>query len=152
MRKALPILTFLLLAVAAMAPVAGAAGEEAAPAAVDSRYPVPVTPEEALRQKAEMRDNLIALRLTLEALSKDDFPTVEKMLKLLRHHDSPAPRPGLDTEVYRKLDAGFQGAVEKAAVAARARDTKAVLHELGATVAFCQSCHQALRQEPAAAE
>lgn len=120
-------------------PVPGQAGP-------DTRYPVPLTTDEALRQKGEMRNNLAALRNTLTALADKDFAGVESSLRRLAHEGSLATRPGVSTTVFRQLEREFEANVNKTIEAARSQNVDVVLRSLSDTMAFCQSCHMAFRQ------
>lgn len=111
----------------------------------DSRYPVTVTPSEALVQKEKMRSALVALRLMLGALAEKDYATVEKHVPELGHGDfEPTAVP---TPVYQGLEGKFRESMQEVVDAARSHDTDAVLRQLSKTMAWCQSCHAALRQE-----
>jgi len=136
--------TRLILAAFLVSFVAGARADEGAR---DARYPVAVSPEESVRQKAEMRGNLVALRATLARLADKDFAGVETALKQLDHGIPSADRPGASTEVFHKLEAQFQQRVDKTIAAARSGNTDVVLRELSETMAYCQSCHMAFRQD-----
>jgi hypothetical protein len=142
MRNAIALFTVLLLSL----PTTVLATDGPATAADDGRYPVAVGPAEALRQKAEMRDTLVALRETLAGLAAKDFVAVEKSLRVLGHEGSAAGRAGATTPVFRQLEEGFEASVDKAVAASRTLNSEAVLKELSAALGFCQSCHQALRQ------
>jgi len=137
--------SLLLLALLVTVPVP-ASGEEPPAAGTDSRFPVHVSPEAALRQKAEMRGNLAALRDTLVKLADKDFPGVESSLRKLAHEGSVAQRPGASTEVFRSLEADFEASVEKSVLAARSGNIETVLRSLGDTMGYCQSCHSAFHQ------
>lgn len=147
MRKAVSFLMMgLLLSVA----VAGQAGESKA--GEDSRYPVTLTPAEALAQKQQMQDSLAALRQILVALADKDYAAVEKAVPALGHSTVASAQQVVTTTVYRKMETQFQESAAKIVAAARSRDESAVLRELGATTGWCQSCHAALRQEVVPAE
>ncbi|MBI5505001.1 MAG: hypothetical protein HY899_09360 [Deltaproteobacteria bacterium] len=137
------VMGIVLLAI----PLSGQAGEQP-PAAQgpDSRYPVQVTPEEAVRQKGEMRNNLVALRNTLVALADKDFAAVEVSLRKLAHEGPVAARPGVSTTIFRDLERGFEGSVDKTVEAVRSHDVDVILRSLGDTMAYCQACHMAFRQ------
>jgi len=137
------VMSLLFLSV----PLLAKAGEQppAAPGP-DSRYPVQVTPEEALRQKGEMRNNLAALRNTLSALADRDFAGVEVSLRKLAHEGPVAARPGVSTGVFRDLERGFEASVDKAIQATHNGDVDVVLRALSDTMGYCQSCHMAFRQ------
>ena len=111
----------------------------------DSRYPVTLTPSEALAQKAQMQTSLEALRRILGALATKDWAEVQKGVPDLGHASSA--QKTVTTTVYKKMDAQFQEATTRVAAAAAAKDSDAVLRELGVTMGWCQSCHAALRQE-----
>lgn len=142
MRNAILLFTVLLLSL----PAAALATDGPATAPTDGRYPVAVGPAEALRQKAEMRDTLVALRETLAGLAAKDFVAVEKSLRVLGHDGSAAGRAGADTPVFRQLEEGFEASVDRAIAASRTLNSEGVLKELSGALGFCQSCHQALRQ------
>ena len=132
-------------------PLCAGAGEQApgrapTPGTPDARYPVQLTPEEAVRQKGEMRNNLVALRRTLAALADKDFVGVEDSVRRLAHEGPLTARPGASTSIFRDLERGFERSVDKTLEAARSRDSDAVLRALGDTLAYCQSCHMAFRQ------
>ncbi|HEY2773396.1 MAG TPA: hypothetical protein VGK20_05015 [Candidatus Binatia bacterium] len=112
----------------------------------DDRFPVPVSPSESVRQKTEMRSNLVALRSTLSKLADKDFKGVEASLRGLVHTGDLAHRPGVKTEVFRKLEKQFEDQVDKTVEAARSGQTEVVLRALSETMAYCQSCHMAFRQ------
>lgn len=111
----------------------------------DSRYPVTVTPSEALAQKEKMRSSLVALRVMLGALAEKDFASVEKAVPDLGHGDFQ--QKAAPTAVYSKMDDEFRDSTKKVVAAAREHNTDAVLRELSAAMGWCQSCHAALRQE-----
>lgn len=146
MRKSTLLLAALLMTSAAIVQ----AGDR--PAHEDNRYPVTLTPQEALQQKDQMRHSLVALRQILGALAKKDFSTVERSLRGLAHQDKPSAQQVVTTSVYRKLEAKFQADVEHIVAAARRQDMQAVLQELSDTMSSCQACHAALRQEVVPAE
>jgi hypothetical protein len=128
-------------------PLCASAGETPAAAGVDSRYPVQVSPEGAVRQKTEMRGNLAALRDTLAKLAEKDFPGVENSLRKLAHSGPVAERPGASTKVFRDLEAEFEASVDKAVMAARSGNIETVLRSLSDTMGYCQSCHSAFRED-----
>jgi hypothetical protein len=143
--------TLLLLATLISVPV-HAFGEEQPPAAgTDSRFPVQLSPEAALLQKAEMRGNLVALRDTLVKLADKDFPGVESSLRNLSHEGLVADRPGASTKVFRDLEAEFEASIDKAVLAARSGNIETVLRSLSHTMGYCQSCHSAFHQSLEAA-
>lgn len=137
------VMSILVLSI----PLYALAGEPSpVPAGADSRYPVQVTPEEALRQKGEMRNNLAVLRNTLAALADKDFAGVETSLRKLAHEGPVATRPGVSTTVFRDLEKGFEGSVDKAIQATHNADVTVVLRALSDTMGYCQACHMAFRQ------
>lgn len=142
MRNAIFLFTVLLFSL----PPAALATDGPATVPTDGRFPVAVGPAEALRQKAEMRDTLVALRETLAGLGAKDFVAVEKSLRVLGHEGGAEGRAGANTPVFRQLEEGFQASVGKAIAASQTLNSEAVLKELSAALGFCQSCHQALRQ------
>lgn len=129
----------LLLAAAVSAHAAGSEPVK------DSRYPVTLTPAEALAQKAQMQHSLESLRHILVSLAAKDYAAVEAGVPGLGHATSV--QQAATTTVYKKMDADFQAATAKVTVAARAKDMDAVLRELGQSMSWCQACHAALRQE-----
>lgn len=139
--------TLLFLALLVSIPLCVSAGDVPAGPAGDARYPVQVTPEGAVRQKTEMRGNLVALRTTLSQLADKDFAGVETSLRKLGHTGPVAERPGASTKVFRDLEAGFEASVDKAVAAARSGNTETVLRALSETMGYCQSCHSAFRED-----
>jgi|GEM_PF-2221199 len=123
-----------------------AAEQPPAAAGPDPRFPVQVTPDEAVRQKGEMRNNLVALRTALSALADKDFAGVEVSLRKLAHEGPVAARPGVSTAKFRELEKGFEGSIDRTIEAVHTGDVAAVLRGLSDTMAFCQSCHMAFRQ------
>ncbi|MFN2378018.1 MAG: hypothetical protein ABR538_15920 [Candidatus Binatia bacterium] len=150
MRTASMLLAVLLVS----SPDAGLAGDPPsasapapAPAAsADKRVPVQVTPEESLRQKFEMRENLVALRDTLARLAESDFAGVEQAVRRLAHPGPVSARPGVSVAVFADLERQFEGSVDKTVEAARSGNSQTVLRALSDTMAYCQSCHMAFRQ------
>jgi len=117
-----------------------------ATAGPDVRYPVQVTPNEAVRQKDEMRGNLVALRHTLRALANKDFAAAEVSLGKLAHEGIEAKRPGVSTAIFRELERGFETSVDETIRAVRTQKVDVVLRSLSETMGFCQACHMAFRQ------
>jgi len=140
--------TLILAVLLVSSPTFALAGEQqpAGVGAPDSRFPVEVSPEESLRQKAEMRNNLVALRDALAGLAKSDFPAVESAVRRLAHAGPVAARPGVSTAVFADLERQFERSVDKTVEATRSGNSSVVLHALSDTVAYCQSCHMAFRQ------
>lgn len=123
-----------------------------APPAADGRVPVQVTPEESVRQKAEMRSNLVALRETLDRLADSDYAGVEHAVKGLAHSGPVSARPGVSTAAFADLERQFERSVDRTIEAARSGNSTVVLRALSDTMAYCQSCHMAFRQaDPSAA-
>ena len=143
--RATPVMLAVLLV---SIPVYARAGEQQ-PAEVttpDSRVPVEVTPEESVRQKTEMRNNLVALRDLLANLAASDFAGVETAARRLAHVGPVAARPGVSMAVFADLERQFERSVDKTVEAARSGNTAVVLRATSDTIAYCQSCHMAFRQ------
>jgi hypothetical protein len=118
--------------------------------ALDSRTPVPMLAMMANHQKENMRDHLLVVQQIALALAGDDFPAVERaasrmgyteqMGRMCTHMGSGAP--GFTEQALR-----FHHAADRIGVAARERDRKRVLAELGATLQICTSCHSTFKQQ-----
>lgn len=113
----------------------------------DPRYPVTLTPAEALAQKAQMQKTLVALRDILAALPERRFDAIVKSAVDLGHRDQAPVQQVVTTTVYRKMEKDFQDSVDKVVASARGGSVDGVLRDLSATMGWCQACHAALRQE-----
>ncbi len=135
----------LILACLLLAPVAAAAtGPEAASG--DNRVAVPLTADEALRQKREMRGNLVALRETLAGLAESDYAAAEAAIRRLGHPDAVSTRPGVDVAAFADLERRFERSVDLAVEAAHSGNSRRTLRALSDMMGYCQSCHMAFRQ------
>lgn len=142
----------LILALLLAAPVLAGAATPPADASGDPRIAVPVTADEALRQKHEMRNNLAALREALGSLAESDYPAVESAVRRLGHPEPVSTRPGVNVAVFADLERQFERSVDLAVEAAHSGNSRRTLQALSDMMGFCQSCHMAFRQAaPAAA-
>lgn len=141
---------FVLTLLLASVPLVASAGDPAPGPGGDARYPVQVSPEEANRQKTEMRSNLVALRETLDRLANKDFPGVEIAVRRLSHEGPLTKRPGASTKVFGDLERSFEASVDRTIQATRSGSTEVVLRSLSETMGYCHSCHMAFREAVAA--
>ena len=140
---------------AAAAPAPTGASSAAMPAQaaydlLDQRTPIPLLPMMANRQKANMRDHLVAVQEIMAALAKDDLAAVataagkmgfsDQMGQMCQHMGMAAP--GFTDQAL-----GFHRQADKVAVAARAGDKAAVVTELNTTLTTCTGCHARWKQQ-----
>lgn len=117
---------------------------------MDKRSPVPLLPMMANHQKANMRDHLVAVQEIVAALGKDDFAAVEKSagrIGLSAEMGRMCTHMGMGAPGFTDKALGFHRAADKIALAARERDSKRVLQELGTTLETCTSCHATYKQK-----
>lgn len=143
----------LILALLLLSPATASAADQAAEGnSGDSRIGVPVTADEALRQKREMRDNLVALRETLAGLAAGDYTAVEHAVRRLGHSEPASTRPGVNVAAFADLERQFERSVDLTVEAAHSGNSRKTLEALSEMMGYCQSCHMAFRQAtPAAA-
>ncbi|MBI3201871.1 MAG: cytochrome c [Myxococcales bacterium] len=117
---------------------------------MDKRAPVPLLPMMANHQKANMRDHLLAVQEIVVALASGDFAAVEKAAGRIGYSAEMGrmcSHMGMGAPGFTDKALGFHRAADKIVAAARARDEKRVLQELGTTLETCTSCHSTWKQK-----
>lgn len=117
---------------------------------LDRRSTVPLLPMMANHQKQNMRDHLAAVQEIVAGVATSDFEAVERAALRVGSSESM-------TRMCTHMGAGAAGFTERAlafhdtadaiAVAAKKRDTPAVLHALAETLSACNGCHAAFKQD-----
>ncbi len=118
--------------------------------ALDSRKPVPLIPMMAHHQKQNMRDHLLAVQEIVTALAVDDFAAAEKAAVRIASSDQMAQmctHMGAGAPGFTDQALAFHKTADGVLAAAKAKDKKAALQTLGATLATCTACHDAWKQE-----
>ena len=117
---------------------------------MDKRKPVPLLPMMANHQRQNMRDHLLAVQEIVAALATDDFKTVEKAAGRIGFSEqmgAMCTHMGAGAPGFTEQAIDFHHTADRISDAARTRDRKRVLTELGATLKTCTACHAAWKQQ-----
>jgi len=116
---------------------------------LDARAPVPLLPMMAQHQKQNMRDHLLAVQEIVAAVASDDFAAVERAARRIGSSETMGQmcsHMGAGAPGFTEQALGFHRRADEITAAARARDRRRVLAELGTTLQTCTSCHAAWKQ------
>lgn len=116
---------------------------------MDERAPVPLMPMMALHQKEHMRDHLVAVQEIVLALAEADFEGVEKAAGRIGFSEQMGrmcTHMGAGAKGFTEQGLDFHHTADRIALAAKERNSRKILEELGATLKTCTSCHSAWKQ------
>lgn len=118
---------------------------------LDPRTPLPLLPQMAAHQKANMRHHLEAVQAIIAALAQGDYDGVaehattmgytEQTAQMCRHMAAEDSGDFLDRAL------AFHRSADDIAVAARTHDGTKVLSALQRTLSVCTGCHATYRQQ-----
>lgn len=117
---------------------------------MDKRTAVPLLPMMAHHQKQNMRDHLLAVQEIVAALAIDDFAAIEKSAARIGFSEKEAAtcnHMGAGAPAFIEQALAFHRTADGIATAARAKDRKQVLTELGVTLKTCTACHETWKQQ-----
>jgi hypothetical protein len=118
--------------------------------ALDSRKPVSLIPMMAHHQKQNMREHLLAVQEIVTGLAVDDFAAAEKAAVRIASSEQMAQmctHMGAGAPGFTDQALAFHKTADGVLAAAKAKDKRAALQALGATLATCTACHDAWKQE-----
>jgi cytochrome c556 len=136
-------------------PLLATAGEHAHHAPkLDTRQAIPVSAEEAMHIRLEMRAFLSGAQKIVTAAAADDLPTVARAARELgvaAAHEVPAGLRAKLPQTFRQLGhATHEGFDDLARDADSLGDANHALRQLGAVMSNCVSCHASFRLETGA--
>jgi len=117
---------------------------------MDKRTAVPLLPMMAHHQKQNMRDHLLAVQEIVAALATDDFAAIEKSAGRIGFSEKEAAmcnHMGAGAPAFIEQALAFHHTADRITTAARAKDRKQVLTELGVTLKTCTACHETWKQQ-----
>ncbi len=129
----------------AAAPTATAALDQ-----MDRRTAVPLLPMMAQHQKENMRDHLLAVQEIVAALASEDYLAIERSGARIGYSEQMGQmctHMGVGAPGFTDQALAFHHAADRIVIAARERDRKRVLTELGTTLQACTSCHATWKQQ-----
>jgi cytochrome c556 len=118
---------------------------------LDPRKPLPLLPQMAAHQKANMRQHLEAVQGIVAALALGDFDAVERHARTMGYTEQTAQMcrhmAAEDGGDFLDRALAFHHGADEIAVAARTHDATKVLHALDQTLSRCTGCHATYRQQ-----
>jgi len=118
--------------------------------ALDDRTPVVLQPMMAWHQKQNMMKHLVAIQRITGALVTQDWDEIDSAATLIESSaqmQQMCEHMGAATEGFTDVALDFHRRADEIGVAARAKDSAAVLRATSNTLQACTGCHATYRQE-----
>lgn len=118
--------------------------------ALDPRRPVPLQPMMAWHQKQNMQAHLVAIQGIIEGLAREDWNGIAQasaMIESSPQMQQMCQHMGAGAEGFTAMALDFHKRADAIGVAAKAKDSRAVLVATSNTLQACTGCHAVYRQD-----
>lgn len=117
---------------------------------LDTRRPVPLQPMMAWHQKQNMQAHLVAIQGIVDGLAREDWEgiaTASKAIESSPQMQQMCQHMGAGAEGFTAMALDFHKRADAIGVAAKAKDSQAVLVATSNTLQACTGCHAVYRQD-----
>lgn len=117
---------------------------------LDPRRPVPLQPMMAWHQKQNMQAHLVAIQGIIEGLTREDWEgiaTASAAIESSPQMQQMCQHMGAGAEGFTAMALDFHKRADAIGVAAKAKDSQAVLAATSNTLQACTGCHAVYRQD-----
>ena len=117
---------------------------------LDPRRPVPLQPMMAWHQKQNMQAHLVAIQGIIEGLTREDWEgiaTASAAIESSPQLQQMCQHMGAGAEGFTAMALDFHKRADAIGVAAKAKDSRAVLAATSNTLQACTGCHAVYRQD-----